>query len=106
MLEGWLYARSRRCPSTPERDAHNIVHMDILVEQVSLAETLELRWRVLRPHQKLQEVTLQGDEDPETIFYVARDASSRSVLATTGSSRACGVDLNMRYESGVPLQHR
>ena len=61
--------------------------MDILVEQVSLAETLNLRWQVLRPHQRLDEVTLQGDEDPDTAFYVARDAVSRIVLATASVQR-------------------
>jgi GNAT superfamily N-acetyltransferase len=61
--------------------------MDVLVEQVSLAETLDLRWRVLRPHQRLDEVTLQGDEDPDTAFYVARDAASRKVLATASVQR-------------------
>jgi len=61
--------------------------MDVLVEQVSLAETLNLRWRVLRPHQRLEEVTLQGDEDPDTAFYVARDAVSRIVLATASVQR-------------------
>lgn len=61
--------------------------MDVLVEQVSLDETLDLRWRVLRPHQRLEEVALQGDEDPDTAFYVARDAASRDVLATASVQR-------------------
>jgi len=61
--------------------------MDVLVEQVSLAETLDLRRRVLRPHQNLEEVTFRGDEDPDTAFYVARDAASRDVLATASVQR-------------------
>lgn len=57
------------------------------MEQASLAETLTLRWRVLRPHQKLEEVILQGDEDPDTTFYVVRDTFSRDVLATGSVQR-------------------
>jgi GNAT superfamily N-acetyltransferase len=57
------------------------------VERVPAAETLELRWRVLRPHQKLEEMKLQGDEDPDTAFYVARDGVSRKVLATASVQR-------------------
>jgi hypothetical protein len=69
------------------RAASNVIVMDVLVEQVSLAETLDLRWQVLRPHQRFEEVTLQGDEDPDTAFYVARDAASRNVLATASAQR-------------------
>jgi GNAT superfamily N-acetyltransferase len=56
--------------------------VDVLVERVSAPETFDLRWRVLRPHQRREEMRLQGDEDPETAFFVARDATSGNVLAT------------------------
>jgi GNAT superfamily N-acetyltransferase len=59
----------------------------VLVERVSAPETFDLRWRVLRPHQRLEEMTLQGDEDPDTAFYVARDAMSANVLATASVHR-------------------
>ncbi len=42
---------------------------------------------MLRPHQRLEEMTLQGDEDPDTAFYVARDATSGNVLATASVQR-------------------
>jgi GNAT superfamily N-acetyltransferase len=60
--------------------------VDVLVERVSAPETFDLRWRVLRPHQKFEVVSLPGDRDPETAFFVARDASSGDALAT-GSVR-------------------
>lgn len=61
--------------------------MGVVVERVPLAETLHLRWRVLRPHQRFEDVTLQGDQDPDTAFYVARDTASRDVLATASVQR-------------------
>jgi GNAT superfamily N-acetyltransferase len=61
--------------------------MDVLVERVPAPETFDLRWRVLRSHQRFEEMTLQGDEDPDTAFYVARDATSRNVLATASVQR-------------------
>lgn len=61
--------------------------MAVLVERVSAQETFDLRWRVLRPHQRLEEMTLQGDEDPDTAFYVAREATSDNVLATASVQR-------------------
>ena len=61
--------------------------MDVLVERVPASETYDLRWRVLRPHQRLEEMKRQGDEDPDTAFYVARDATSRKVLATASVQR-------------------
>ena len=61
--------------------------VDVLVERVSAPETFELRWRVLRPHQRLEEVSLQGDEDPDTSFFVARDRTSGEVLATGSVQR-------------------
>lgn len=61
--------------------------MAVRVERVSAPETFDLRRRVLRPHQRLEEMTLQGDEDPDTAFYVARDATSGNVLATASVQR-------------------
>jgi GNAT superfamily N-acetyltransferase len=57
------------------------------VERVQAAETLELRWRVLRPHQKLHEMKLQGDESPDTAFYIARHRASGEVVATASVQR-------------------
>jgi GNAT superfamily N-acetyltransferase len=68
-------------------DACNVDVVDVTVERVSLADTLDLRWRVLRPHQRLEEVQLRGDEDPDTAFYAARDAVSHDVLATGSVQR-------------------
>ena len=70
-----------------ERDVGSVLFVDVLVERVSAPETFELRWRVLRLHQRLEEVTLQGDKDPETAFYVARDATSGNVIATGSVQR-------------------
>jgi GNAT superfamily N-acetyltransferase len=61
--------------------------MDVLVERVSAPETFDLRWRVLRPHQRLEEMTLQGDDDPDAAFYVAREVTTRNVLATASVQR-------------------
>jgi len=61
--------------------------MDVLVERVPASETFDLRWRVLRPYQRFEEMKRQGDEDPDTAFYVARDATSRKVLATASVQR-------------------
>lgn len=56
------------------------------MERVSASDTFELRWRVLRPHQRLEDVVLPGDDDPDTAFFAARDAATGRVLAT-GSVR-------------------
>ena len=56
--------------------------MDALVQRVSASETFDLRRRVLRPHQTIEEMTLQGEEAPDTAFFAARDATSGIVLAT------------------------
>ena len=61
--------------------------MDALVERVAASETFDLRWRVLRPHQRLEEVRLQGDEDPDTAFFAARDPASGNILATASVHR-------------------
>jgi GNAT superfamily N-acetyltransferase len=61
--------------------------VDVQVERVSAPETFDLRWRVLRPHQRLEDVVLRGDEDPNTAFYVARDTTSGNVLATASVQR-------------------
>jgi GNAT superfamily N-acetyltransferase len=61
--------------------------VDVLVERAPALDTFELRWRVLRPHQRLDEVKLRGDEDPDTAFYVARDRASGTVVATASVQR-------------------
>lgn len=57
------------------------------MERVSAPETFDLRWRVLRPHQRLEDVVLRGDEDPNTAFYVARNTTSGNVVATASVQR-------------------
>ena len=57
------------------------------MERAAAPETFDLRWRVLRRHQRLEEVALSGDEDPDTAFFVARDAASRAVVATASVQR-------------------
>jgi hypothetical protein len=42
--------------------------VDVLVERVSAPETFDLRWCVLRPHQRIEDVALQGDEDPDSAY--------------------------------------
>jgi GNAT superfamily N-acetyltransferase len=53
------------------------------VEQVSRSDTLPLRQRVLRPHQRLDDVGLPGDDRPESGHYAAFD--ERGEIVGTGS---------------------
>jgi GNAT superfamily N-acetyltransferase len=61
--------------------------VDVPVERVAAPETFELRWRVLRPHQRIEEVALRGDDDPDTAFFAARDPVSGDVVATASVQR-------------------
>jgi GNAT superfamily N-acetyltransferase len=47
--------------------------MPVRVERVGAAETLALRQRVLRPHETIEQLSLPGDDDPDTGNFVALD---------------------------------
>lgn len=56
--------------------------VDALVERAPATETLAIRQRVLRPHQTIADLAAEGDDDPATVYFVARDATSGEVVST------------------------
>jgi len=46
--------------------------VEVRVERAAAEETLAVRQRVLRPHQKVEDVALPGDDDPDAGHFVAR----------------------------------
>jgi GNAT superfamily N-acetyltransferase len=75
--------------------------MDVLVERVAPAETFELRRRVLRPHQNVDQMVLAGDDDPSTGCFVARDARTGEVVSTASVRR----ELPPWYPDAPPGRH-
>lgn len=53
------------------------------VARVGLAATLALRHSVLRPHQRLEEVTFPGDTAPDSAHFAAILPSGRAVSVAT-----------------------
>jgi GNAT superfamily N-acetyltransferase len=49
------------------------------VARTEPAETFQLRQRVLRPHQRPEEMALPGDDDPDTAHFGARREDGRLV---------------------------
>lgn len=47
--------------------------MPVRIERVNAAETFALRQRVLRPHQRVEELSLPGDDDPDAGHFAAVD---------------------------------
>lgn len=54
--------------------------MEVRIGQVAAAETYELRHRVLRPHQTLDEMAFPGDRDPGTVTLAARADTSTAII--------------------------
>ena len=55
----------------------------IRVERVDVEETLELRHRVLRPHQPVEDLVFPHDREPDTAHLVARLADGTVVATAT-----------------------
>jgi GNAT superfamily N-acetyltransferase len=49
------------------------------IQRVPAATTFPLRQQILRPHQRLDEVVLPGDDDPLTSHFAALDDNARVV---------------------------
>ncbi len=60
--------------------------MTIEIREISAAETRPVRQRVLRPHQRPEELVYPGDDDEDTFHLGAVDASGR-VLAVLSMYR-------------------
>jgi predicted GNAT family N-acyltransferase len=60
--------------------------MDVRLEQVPAAATFPLRQRVLRPHERIEQLALPGDDDPEACHIAARTAG-REVVGTASVRR-------------------
>jgi GNAT superfamily N-acetyltransferase len=61
--------------------------MDVLVERVPAPETFTLRQRVLRPHQRVDEMAMAGDDDPSTGLFAAKDPATGEVVSTASVRR-------------------
>jgi GNAT superfamily N-acetyltransferase len=55
--------------------------VDLLVEAVPAAVTFPLRQQVLRPHERLEQLALLGDDDPDA-FHVAARTTGGDVVGT------------------------
>jgi predicted GNAT family N-acyltransferase len=60
--------------------------VDVHVEAVAAAVTFPLRQQVLRPHQRMEELALPGDDDPES-FHVAARTTDGKVVGTASVRR-------------------
>lgn len=47
-----------------------MTHVQVSVSRVPAPETYALRQRVLRPHQRVEDMGLPGDDDPSTVYLV------------------------------------